>query len=149
VIGSVRQVSCGLNHLPGARAHRLLTCAAYGDRLMVERRSAASRLLGTKSVILVVDHDRCKLPPGVCFLQQVNDARPLQFLSVGLAAYGDAPGDHGGCAQPFEVEVDQLALGEASRPQCFDERVETAATAARVGAGTTLAGLTNCEGSWK
>jgi hypothetical protein len=38
-----------------------------------------------------VDHDRRELPPGACLLQQVHDASPLQFLSVGLAAYGDAP----------------------------------------------------------
>ena len=64
------------------------------------------RLLRTKSVIRVVNHDRCDLPSGVGLLHQVDDAGPLQFFSVGLATYGDAPGDHGGCAQPFEVKVD-------------------------------------------
>jgi hypothetical protein len=39
-------------------------------------------------------------------LRRHNDASPLQFLSVGLAAYGDAPGDHGGGAQPFEAVRD-------------------------------------------
>jgi hypothetical protein len=64
------------------------------------------RLLRTKSVIRVVNHERCDLPSGVGLLHQVDDAGPLQFFSVGLATYGDAPGDHGGCAQPFEVKVD-------------------------------------------
>src|SRR5258708_34956259 len=64
-----------------------------------ELRAAASHLFGTKSVIRIVDHDRRELPPSVCLLQQGNDASTLQFLSVGLAAYGDAPGDCGGGAQ--------------------------------------------------
>ena len=55
------------------------------------------RLLRIKSVIRVVNHDRCDLPSGVGFLHQVDDAGPLQFFSVGLATNGDAPGDHGGC----------------------------------------------------
>jgi hypothetical protein len=60
-----------------------------------------------------MDRDRGELPSGACPLQQVHDTSAIQFLSVGLPAYGDTPGDHGRCAQPFEVEVDQLALDEA------------------------------------
>ena len=74
------------------------------------------RLLRTKSVIRVVNHDRCDLPSGVGLLHQVDDAGPLQFFSVGLATYGDAPGDHGGCAQPFEVKVDQLGTSRSLSP---------------------------------
>src|SRR5258708_29810796 len=44
----------------------------------------------------VVDHDRCELPAGIRLLQNVNHASALQFLSVGLAAHGDACRDHRG-----------------------------------------------------
>ena len=62
-------------------------------------------LLGTERVVRVVDHDRGDLPSGVCLLQQVHDTVPLQLLPVGLATYGDAPGNHAGCAQPFKAKV--------------------------------------------
>jgi hypothetical protein len=63
-------------------------------------------------------------PPGGCLWHQIHDAGPLEFLSVGLVAHGDAPGDRGGSAQPFEVAVGQLGLGEASRSECVHDRLK-------------------------
>lgn len=80
----------------------------HGLRLLenqLEAHCRSGNLLGTERVVRVVDHDRGDLPSGVCFLQQVHDTVSLQLLPVGLATYGDAPGNHAGCAQPFKAKV--------------------------------------------
>ena len=80
--------------------------------------------IGTKSVIRVVDHYRCELPPGPCLLQQIHDAGPLRVPARQSCDVRRPPGDHGGALNRLRRRSVSSLLANPS-PAGHPSRVET------------------------